>query len=111
MTTNAKEVTKILNHLMDNALKFTRQGSITLRCYEDELEQMVCFSVTDTGCGVKEGEEEKIFEHFYKVDVYREGVGLGLPLARRVARQLGGNVVLDTSYRNGSHFVLKLPKE
>ena len=71
----------------------------------------VCFSVTDTGCGIKEGDEEKIFEHFYKSDIYIEGIGLGLSLARRVARQLGGDVILDTSYKEGSRFILKLPKE
>ena len=109
--TNRQEVLKILKQLLDNALKFTKEGTITLRCYQDELEQMVCFSVEDTGCGIKEGEEEKIFEHFYKVDAYKEGVGLGLPLARRVAHQLGGNLSLDSSYTGGSRFILKLPKE
>ena len=109
--TNSKEVEKILNHLIDNAFKFTKQGHVTLQCYQGALDQTVCFSVTDTGCGVKEDEEEKIFEHFYKVDVYKEGVGLGLPLARRVARQLGGDVILDTTYKAGSRFILKLPIE
>ena len=108
---NRIEVEKILHHLLDNALKFTQQGVITLCTYYDKLDQMVCFSVTDTGCGVKEGDEEKIFEHFYKSDVYKEGIGLGLSLARRVARQLGGDVMLDTSYNEGSRFILKLPKE
>ena len=111
MITNRREVEKILNHLLDNAFKFTREGDVTLRCYLNELEQMVCFSVTDTGCGVKEGEEEKIFENFYKVDVYKEGVGLGLPLSRRVARQLGGSVELDSTHKPGSCFILKLPLE
>ena len=50
-------------------------------------------------------------EHFYKVDAYKEGVGLGLPLSRRIARQLGGDVVLDSTYRTGSRFILKLPVE
>ena len=108
---NRKEVEKILDHLMDNAFKFTRQGSVTLRTYQGKLDNMICFSVTDTGCGVKEGEEDKIFEHFYKSDVYKEGVGLGLSLARRLARQLGGDVVLDSSYNEGCRFILKLPKE
>ena len=107
-----QEVEKILNNLLNNACKFTEQGIIKLSCYHDEVEnEMVCFSVTDTGKGIKEGEEEKIFEHFYKVDAYKEGVGLGLPLARRVARQMGGDVILDTSYKEGSRFILKLPKE
>lgn len=91
--------------------KFTQQDTITIRTYVGRIDDMICFSVTDTGCGVKEGEEEKIFEHFYKSDAYIEGVGLGLSLARRVARQLGGDVVLDTRYKEGSRFVLKLPKE
>ena len=110
---NRHEVEKILHHLLDNAVKFTQLGNITLRTYQDKQEnrKMVCFSVTDTGCGIKEGDEEKIFEHFYKSDVYKEGVGLGLSLARRVARQLGGDVVLDSSYKEGCRFILKLPKE
>lgn len=108
--TNSKEAEKILNNLMSNACKFTEQGTITLSCYQDQLENdFVCFSVTDTGKGVKDGEEDKIFEHFYKVDAYKEGVGLGLPLARRIARQMGGDVILDTSYKEGSRFILKLP--
>ena len=108
---NRHEVEKILHHLLDNAVKFTQQGSITLRTYQSKPDNCVCFSVTDTGCGIKEGDEEKIFEHFYKSDVYKEGVGLGLSLARRVARQLGGDVILDTEYKEGCCFILKLPKE
>ena len=110
---NRKEVQKILNHLMDNAIKFTPQGgTITLRSYQHKLNQnLICLSVTDTGCGIKEGDEEKIFEHFYKSDIYKEGVGLGLSVARRVARQLGGDVILDTRYKEGSRFILQLPKE
>lgn len=109
--TNAKEVEKILHNLLNNACKFTEHGSVTLSCYQDEVEDdMVCFCVTDTGRGIKESDEDKIFEHFYKVDAYKEGVGLGLPLARRVARQLGGDVVLDSSYKTGSRFILRLPR-
>ena len=111
MLTNRKEVVKILNHLLDNALKFTQQGSVTLSTYCDKLDNTVCFSVMDTGCGVKEEDEEKIFEHFYKSDVYKEGIGLGLSLARRIARQLGGDVMIDNNYKEGSRFILKLPKE
>ena len=109
---NRREVEKILNHLMDNAFKFTEKGTITIRTYQDKMDSnMVCFSVTDTGCGIKEGDEEKIFEHFYKSNVYKEGVGLGLSLARRIARQLGGDVMIDSRYKEGSRFILKLPKE
>jgi signal transduction histidine kinase len=108
---NRKEVEKILNHLLNNAFKFTETGSVKLRTYQDMLDNTICFSVTDTGCGVKEGDKEKIFEHFYKSDIYKEGVGLGLSLARRLARQLGGDVMLDSEYKEGCRFILKLPKE
>ena len=111
MITNKCEIKKILSHLLDNAVKFTEHGSITLSCQLDDVENMVCFSVSDTGRGIKNGEEEKIFEHFYKVDTYKEGVGLGLPLSRRVARQLGGDVIIDLTYSGGSRFILKLPRE
>ena len=98
---------------MDNAIKFTPEGGIiTLRSYQHKLNHnMICLSVTDTGCGIKDGDEEKIFEHFYKSNIYKEGVGLGLSVARRVARQLGGDVILDTRYKEGSRFILQLPKE
>jgi signal transduction histidine kinase len=72
---------------------------------------MICYCVTDSGCGVKEGEHEKLFERFFRAGSYTEGVGLGLSLARRLARTLGGDVILDTQYRDGARFILKLPKE
>ena len=108
---NRHEVEKILHHLLDNAVKFTQKGSITLSTYHDKANNKVCFSITDTGCGIKEGDEERIFEHFYKSDVYKEGVGLGLSLARKIARKLGGDVILDKQYKEGCRFILKLPKE
>ena len=108
---NRHEVEKILHHLLDNAVKFTQKGTITLSTYLDKASNKVCFSITDTGCGIKEGDEERIFEHFYKSDVYKEGVGLGLSLARKIARKLGGDVILDKHYKEGCRFILKLPKE
>lgn len=109
MQTNREEVQKILNSLLSNAYKFTEQGTITLKCALNKARQQVELSVTDTGCGVPDEDSEKIFNHFYKIDNYKEGVGLGLPLARRIARQLGGDVTLDSSYKEGARFVVSLP--
>ena len=103
---NRHEVEKILHHLLDNAVKFTQQGSITLRTYQSKPDNIVCFSVTDTGCGVKEGDEEKIFEHFYKSDVYKEGgwrrdtrhtLQRRLPLYFETAEGIAPHIILSRS--------------
>lgn len=107
--TNREEVQKILNCLLSNACKFADQGTVTVKCAFNKASQKVEISVTDTGCGIPEEDCEKIFNHFYKIDNYKEGIGLGLPLARRTAHQLGGDVTLDTSYKEGARFVITLP--
>ena len=109
LAANAKGLCRLLACLMNNAVKFTAQGSVELACYRDEATGRFCFSVTDTGRGIPEGEEEKIFENFYKVDDYVPGVGLGLSLARRIAQRLPASLALDRSYTaQGSRFVLTL---
>ena len=106
---NAKGVKRLLACLMNNAVKFTEQGSVELACYRDEQEH-ICFSVTDTGRGIPEGEDEKIFTNFYKVDEYVPGAGLGLSLARLIAHRLGAILMLDRTYTaQGARFVLTLP--
>ena len=65
--------------------------------------------MTDTGKGIPEGEDEKIFENFYKVDEFIPGVGLGLPLAKKIAQRLGASLILDRSYQaKGSRFVVTI---
>lgn len=107
--TNRKEVQKILNCLLNNACKFTEEGSIVVKNTYNKVTKHVEISVTDNGIGIPEEDSEKIFNHFYKIDNYKEGIGLGLPLARRSARQLGGDVTLDSNYQNGARFVISLP--
>lgn len=109
MLTNRKEVQKILNSLLSNACKFSNNGVVVVKCSFNKASQQVEISVTDNGCGIPEEDSEKIFNHFYKIDNYKEGIGLGLPLARRTARQLGGDVTLDTSYKDGARFIVSLP--
>ncbi len=108
--TNKDELLKLLDCLLNNACKFTEQGFITTYCQMNKDGQRLNISITDTGCGIPQAESEKIFNHFYKVDKYKAGVGMGLPLARHIARQLGGDVRLDnTTRRKGASFVVTLP--
>jgi signal transduction histidine kinase len=103
----AENLEQILSRLMDNALKFTEQGSITMECHQQGA--LLLFSVTDTGVGVKEEDRERIFENFVKLDEYKGGVGLGLSICRGLARQMGGDVNLDVQYNAGARFILSLP--
>ena len=66
-------------------------------------------SVTDTGKGISKEEQEKIFESFYKSDTFEQGIGLGLTISQKIARKLGGNLLLDNNYEGGARFVLALP--
>ena len=106
--TNGKGLTRILQCLVGNAVKFTPSGYISVECITN-AEGSVTFSVTDTGKGIPEGDEERIFDRFYKVDSFVPGAGLGLSLVREIARRMGATVVLDRPYAaKGSRFVVTL---
>jgi signal transduction histidine kinase len=70
----------IISHLLNNANKFTNQGSITLSYRPEEEGRIMCICVTDTGCGIPADKSEWIFERFTKNDDFIPGSGLGLPL-------------------------------
>ena len=69
----------------------------------------VQFIVEDTGIGVPAAEAEHIFDEFVQLDEYYNGTGIGLTVARSLARRLGGDVVLDTTHTLGARFVFTLP--
>lgn len=105
--TNKNMFARIISALVDNAVKYTADGLITLKASSDG--QNLRISVEDTGIGVPAQEAENIFGRFVKLDSFKEGIGLGLPLSRKLAEQLGGTVALDTSYTNGARFIVTLP--
>ena len=108
--TNESLLKSILNALLDNAIKNTTNGQIVIKADIDD-EQMLTLAVEDTGCGITAAEAEHIFERFVKLDTFKEGIGLGLPLCRTLADKLGGSVKLDTSYQKGARFIVRLPIE
>ena len=106
LRTNKIYAIRALAQLLDNAAKFTKEGSITLSMtYTDSK---VCFSVEDTGIGIPADQTEHIFEEFVQLDSFADGTGIGLTIARSIAQRMGGNLWLDTSYKQGSRFVLEL---
>lgn len=109
--TDPLRVQQVLLNLLTNAAKFTEKGSITLTYSLDETTSDIVFTVTDTGIGIKPENKDKIFERFVKLDEETQGAGLGLTISRLIARMLGGEVTLDTTYTNGARFKLTLPKK
>lgn len=98
-----------LGNLIDNAIKYTQAGGVTVRVNPYEL--FVCIEVADSGIGIAEEEHAKIFGRFYRsMSVSDEqGVGIGLYLAREIVRQESGYIKLDSEVGKGTTFSLYLP--
>ena len=106
LQTNEEMLKRVVGLLFDNAIKYTKKGSITLRASADD--EQVILAVEDTGPGIPEKEAEAIFDRFVKLDTFKEGLGLGLPLCRMIVNRLEGSVNLDTTYKEGARFIVKL---
>jgi signal transduction histidine kinase len=106
--TNKTILKRIINVLLDNAIKNTEKGKITIKATAVGINLIL--AVEDTGTGIPAVHAEQIFERFYKVDTFKEGLGLGLPLCRKLVERLDGTVLLDTTYKGpGARFVVTLP--
>ena len=103
-------ISEVLVRLLDNAAKFTDQGRIELSYDMSQDGKFIVFSVTDTGMGIPEGIEEKIFDMFAKGNMFMPGIGLGLSITRVIAEKLGGSITLDRGYKEkGSRFLFSVP--
>lgn len=107
--TDPRRVQQILVNVLNNAAKYTRSGHILLQCNIINGGKDVAIAVSDTGPGIPAAQKERIFERFVKLDKNAQGIGLGLPISRLLARLLGGDLVLDTTYTHGARFILTLP--
>lgn len=111
MRTDRHRVAKILTSLLANAYKFTTMGEVEASV--DLREDHVVFSVRDTGIGIPPEAQALIFEEFRQVDGSETrqygGSGLGLTLARQMARILGGDITVDSTPGEGSTFTVELP--
>ncbi|MGE5097394.1 MAG: ATP-binding protein [Betaproteobacteria bacterium] len=113
MLTDESKVSQILRNFISNALKFTEQGSVTVTARPSDDAGGVIFAVRDTGIGIAPGDQEMIFEEFTQVPnpLQRKvkGTGLGLPLCRRLATLLGGEVWVESAPGEGSTFYARIP--
>lgn len=107
---NKKMLYRMVNILLDNAIKNTTSGYIIVKADADDKHLKI--TVEDTGCGIAPEEADRIFERFVKLDKFKEGLGLGLTLCKMLAHRIGGDVVLDTTYAGpGARFVISLSKQ
>lgn len=109
--TDRVKLDRVLTNLVSNAVKFTRAGEIRLEV--EQRGQGVNIDVIDTGIGIDASVRERLFDEFFQVHNQerdpRKGVGLGLAIARRLARQLGGEIEVDSVAGSGSRFRVSLP--
>ncbi|MCI2082721.1 MAG: HAMP domain-containing histidine kinase [Bacteroidales bacterium] len=98
-----------LVELLDNAAKFTDNGSITITYLENKEKNNIEIAVTDTGCGIPPEYQDRVFKEFMQENDFSQGLGLGLNACSIIAKRLGGSVSLDKHYTGGARFILVLP--
>lgn len=108
---DSKLIATVLDNLLLNAIKFTTRGKITLDCHLSMDAQHIEIVVTDTGIGIPEDKQEWVFERFTKVDEFTQGTGLGLAISRLAAQLLGGQIMIDSDYKEGCRMVFTLPAD
>ena len=106
--TNHLYLMRSVRELLYNAAKYSDGKHISL--HVSETETSVCFTVQDKGPGLPDNSEELIYKPFLKVDDLSEGLGLGLPLTKRHALSLGGDLIHDLTYTDGCRITLEMPK-
>ena len=111
--TDRKKVKQIVLNLLSNALKFTPEGSVSIRLEHHDHSDEISIAVTDTGIGISEENQKTIFEAFEQANSSyarrQGGTGLGLSICRRLASLLDGRIVLASQLGEGSTFTLFLP--
>lgn len=102
---------ELLQNFVTNALKYTKEGSITIDARQKK--GSITFTVRDTGIGISKSDQAKIFDKFYRAEDYRtretSGTGLGLYVATKLARKLHTKIELESRLNHGSSFYFSLP--
>ena len=110
-------VKEVVNNLLTNALKYTEQGTVTLKtsCINENGMCKLIISVKDTGRGIKEEDINKLFNKFERLGIERntttEGTGLGLAITKKLVELMGGKINVQSEFGKGSLFVAVIPQK
>jgi signal transduction histidine kinase len=111
LSTDRLKLDRILTNLVDNAIKFTPGGQV--RVEVEQAGRNIEIHVIDNGVGIDPAVHSRLFEEFFQVHNHerdrRKGFGMGLAIAQRLARQLGGDIAVDSALGRGSRFSICLP--
>ena len=121
--TDGGKLRQVLINLLDNGIKFTQRGKVTLRaklantsCFNveniDRKQATITFEVEDTGCGIMPSEQNSIFDAFVRVKKISEtknGTGLGLAISQQFVRLLGGQIIVNSKLDSGTTFWFQIP--
>lgn len=104
-------IRQIIENLLNNALKFTKQGEVSLKATYDTTTEEIQLTISDTGCGIAPEEQQQIFKEFTRLQNAqgKEGFGLGLAITYKLVQLLQGNIQLQSIEGSGSTFIVTLP--
>jgi len=105
--TDKNRLAQVITNFLNNAIKFTQEGSITFG-YRHQGDQLY-FYVTDTGCGMTKEGVEQIFNRFVKLNSFIQGTGLGLSICQTIIKRMNGEIGVESEYGKGSTFWFTLP--
>jgi two-component system, sensor histidine kinase and response regulator len=112
ITSDNLRVQQILLNLVNNAIKFTEEGTIRISCFEDG--NYVKIQITDTGMGIENEKIKQLFKPFMQIDTglarKKEGTGLGLSICKKLTEMLNGKIEVESEYGSGSTFTVTLPR-
>lgn len=105
--TDKNRLSQVVTNFINNAIKFTKEGSIYFG-YKHK-ENNLYFYVSDTGCGIDKDVKDSVFQRFVKLDSFAQGTGLGLSICQMIVHKLGGEIGVDSELGQGSTFWFTLP--
>ncbi len=106
-------IKQLFINLLDNAIKYTEKGNVTIECKQSRDNQFLTVNISDTGIGIKEEHLERLFERFYRVDKGRSrklgGTGLGLSIVKHIIELYDGTIEVKSEYKKGTTIKLRIP--